>query len=218
MVRVHDLGGREGFGPVAPEESRPADAAAWQNRMFAIALCTSKPGEISADWTRYLMECIPPEIYLEVAYFERWFYGEAAGLIAKGLVSLEELKNGKAERLSDDLPPPLAPEAALEMFREGFESERPAAGTPLYQPGDPVRAKPQVPSDHCRLPGYVRGRPGRIEAFRGWHMLADAGAKGIDRAEPLYSVSFLARALWLEVTAHEDRIYLDLWESYLEPL
>ena len=215
MERVHDMGGREGFGPVVLEEPRPPEAEAWQDRMFAIALCTSKPGQISADWIRFLMECIPPEVYLEVDYFDRWYRGEAAGLIATGYVTLEELKKGKAERLPTDLPPPLAPEAALEMFREGLESEGEAAGTPLFKPGDPVRAKGEVPSEHCRLPGYVRGRPGRIEAFRGWHLLADAGAKREERAEPLYSVSFLARELWSEVTAVEDRIYLDLWESYL---
>ena len=46
---------------------------------------------------------------------------------------------------------------------------------------------------------------------------ADASAKGEIRREPLYTVAFSASALWPEGSHVKDRVYVELWESYLEP-
>ena len=80
-----------------------------------------------------------------------------------------------------------------------------------------MRARLAGAIGHTRLPHYVRGRPGIIHACHGNHLLPDAGAKRQERAEPLYAVAFRAADLWPEAAASSDRIFLDLWESYLEP-
>jgi nitrile hydratase len=90
------------------------------------------------------------------------------------------------------------------------------AAAPAFAPGDLVRAKDHGISGHTRLPAYLRGRPGRIEALHGAHVLPDANARGEARAEPLYTVAFEASALWPEAASRRDRVFLDLWESYLE--
>jgi nitrile hydratase len=35
--------------------------------------------------------------------------------------------------------------------------------------------------------------------------------------QPLYSVRFDGRELWGESAEENERVHLDLWESYLEP-
>jgi nitrile hydratase len=87
---------------------------------------------------------------------------------------------------------------------------------PAFMAGDSVRAKSHGVSGHTRLPGYVRGRRGRIEAFHGAHVFPDANAHGEKRAEPLYTVGFNAAELWPETEGRRDRVFLNLWESYLE--
>ena len=70
---------------------------------------------------------------------------------------------------------------------------------------------------HTRLPGYVRGRKGAIDSYHGTAILADASATGDIRKEPLYTVRFEAAELWPEAEGQRVGVYLDLWESYLEP-
>ena len=69
---------------------------------------------------------------------------------------------------------------------------------------------------HTRLPAYVRGRVGVIHAHHGAHVLPDASARGEERPEHLYSVAFSADALWPEASGRAEKVFLDLWESYLE--
>ena len=47
--------------------------------------------------------------------------------------------------------------------------------------------------------------------------LADASARGEERGEHLYTVSFASSDLWPEAKGSGDRVFVDLWESYLEP-
>jgi nitrile hydratase len=94
---------------------------------------------------------------------------------------------------------------------------REGGAKPAFAAGQNVRARQVGATGHTRLPRYVRGRPGLIHAYHGNHLLPDAGAKGEERAEPLYAVAFHAADLWPERAASRDRIFLDLWESYLEP-
>ncbi len=79
-----------------------------------------------------------------------------------------------------------------------------------------MRARQISPTGHTRLPRYIRGHPGRIHDFYGWHILPDANAHGEKRGEPLYSVAFRASDLWPEDGGDNDYVYIDLWESYLE--
>jgi nitrile hydratase subunit beta len=56
-----------------------------------------------------------------------------------------------------------------------------------------------------------------VSEHHGMQVLPDASASGVIRKEPLYTVAFSASALWPETTGAKDRVYIDLWESYLEP-
>ena len=68
---------------------------------------------------------------------------------------------------------------------------------------------------HTRLPQYARGRYGLVHAYHGAHVFPDLSAQGQEIHQHLYSISFTATELWPEVKNSKDKVYLDLWESYL---
>ncbi len=46
-------------------------------------------------------------------------------------------------------------------------------------------------------------------------MFPDLSAKGSEVHQHCYNVMFLAADLWPEAAGSRDKVYLDLWESYL---
>ena len=74
------------------------------------------------------------------------------------------------------------------------------------------------PRGHTRLPRYARGKHGVIHHLHGVETLPDANAHGRGPSpEPLYSVRFEAVELWGASADGPGRVYIDLWQSYLEP-
>jgi nitrile hydratase len=74
------------------------------------------------------------------------------------------------------------------------------------------------PLGHTRLPRYVRGRRGTIARFHGIQEFPDTPADGHPTPpQAVYSVRFAARELWGESGEQRSDVYLDLWDSYLEP-
>ena len=74
------------------------------------------------------------------------------------------------------------------------------------------------PAGHTRLPRYARGRRGEIHHCHGAHVFPDSNAMGGGECpQHLYTVVFPARELWGPEAEGDDKVYLDLWESYLEP-
>jgi nitrile hydratase len=68
------------------------------------------------------------------------------------------------------------------------------------------------------LPGYARGKIGRIEHVRGVHVFPDANAHGLgERPQWLYTVVFSGRELWGDAATADVSVSIDAWESYLEP-
>lgn len=217
MDGVHDMGGMHGFGPIERFAELPLSKTNWRARMFGIELSYTQPGGFNLDWMRHVMECMLPAAYLSSEYFDRWYWRDAAILANANWVSVEELTTGKAATQPAGACDPLPPEAVRGILAEGVESRRPAVRIDAFGPGDRVRTKFHAPLGATRLPRYLRGHVGTIENCRGWHGLPDANAHGKDRAEPLYSVSFLACDLWDDVMSPRDMVFADLWESYLEP-
>ena len=58
----------------------------------------------------------------------------------------------------------------------------PAAAAPRFRPGQRVRVRRMRPAGHTRCPRYVRGAVGVIERVHGDDLLADAVARGEERA------------------------------------
>jgi len=103
MTRVHDMGGRFGDGPVTPEAEDVIFHAEWHRRALALTLATGTLGKWNIDVSRHARECLAPTDYMRFSYYEKWIAGVADMLVARGVVSREELA-GRA----DPAPSPLA--------------------------------------------------------------------------------------------------------------
>jgi nitrile hydratase len=218
MDGIHDLGGRQGFGRIAVDEPEEPFHHPWEGRMWGIArsLGGVVPGW-NIDWWRHGRELIEPVDYLTRPYYDQWMQNYAALLIDSGVASVDEIASGHSNTPPTATKPPMTPgdvavaKAAMARF------DRPIAVAPAFAVGDRVRTKALGAAGHTRLPGYARGRAGVIHACHGGHVLPDASARGEERAEPLYSIVFEAAELWPEAGKRRDRVFIDLWESYLEP-
>jgi nitrile hydratase subunit beta len=211
MDTIHDLGGREGFGPVRWQDDDDSKLfhEAWQARTWGICMLMfdrfwhDQTGW-TLDWARHVLERIAPADYLAMNYFDKWTQAMMATLIDDGVAEIQEFVEGH----SHGTPPRRAPTPLI-------ASVEPRAAK--YAVGDPVVAKRGMASMHTRLPGYVRGRKGVIDSCHGANILADASAAGDIREEQLYTVRFEAAELWSESEGRRVGVYIDLWESYLEP-
>lgn len=218
MNGPHDLGGAQGFGPIAAEPEEPWFHADWERRTFALVLAMGGTGAWNLDMSRYARERIPPAEYLASSYYEIWLKGMERLLVEKSLATSEEIASGRSTSPPVALPRTLKAEAVPAALAKGAPTERALNTAARFKVGDAVRARLMNPSSHTRLPRYVRGRKGQIAAVRGVHILPDAHAMG--RGEDpqwLYSVAFDAVEVWGEEARSGDEIRIDLWEPYLEP-
>jgi nitrile hydratase beta subunit len=218
MDGIHDLGGRQGFGKIAVDEAEEPFHHPWEGRMWGIAraLGGMVPGW-NIDWWRHGRELIEPVDYLTRPYYDQWMQNYAALLIDSGVATVDEVVSGHSGTPATAAKPPMTAgdvtvaKAAMARF------DRPLDGVMAFAIGDRVRTRAMGSTGHTRLPGYARGRAGIVHACHGGHVLPDASARGEDRAETLYSVVFEAAELWPDAKGRRDRVFIDLWESYLEP-
>ena len=217
MDGVHDLGGREGFGPIVDKADDRPFHADWEMRAFGITQASGASSSWTIDWFRYCRELTGPVDYLTRPYFDQWLTTLAAQLIDEGYLTLDEIKRGASTFAAKPSRPPPTPEAARALVKTPTSFAVSVNTPPRFALGEKVRCRPDGGSGHTRLPGYVRGRAGAVHAHHGGHVLADASARGEKRGEHLYTVSFASSALWPEAKGSADRVFVDLWESYLEP-
>jgi nitrile hydratase subunit beta len=213
---VHDLGGREGYGPIDVHEGEEPFHAPWEARLFGIVRAMTRTASWSIDWFRQCRELIDPIDYLTRPYYDQWLQTYAAMMIDSGVATVAELATGKSAGDVPGLAPPKAPESVAATKRAMARFDRDSPDAPRLIVGQTVVTRRNGSPGHTRLPQYARGRSGRIESFNGAHVLPDSNSEGKGRAEALYTVSFAAAELWREASGRPDRVFLDLWESYFE--
>jgi nitrile hydratase subunit beta len=97
----------------------------------------------------------------------------------------------------------------------------PAAGeVPIFRPGDRVRVSDRKPIGHYRMPTYLRGRTGLIEAVIE-PALVDNEEEGYGRNAGLkrhyYRVAFAMTELWQNYRGSaRDGLRIEVFESWLE--
>lgn len=217
MDGIHDLGGREGFGPVDTEEKEEAFHSDWEARAYALVRAMTKAPGWTLDRFRFTREQIEPSDYLTRPYYDQWIQCYAALMIESGVASLEEIVSGHSKGESPKLGPPAQPDSvARERLAAGVTFDRPYEKAFAFSAGQKVRTLSHIHRGHTRLPAYARGQRGVVVHVRGAFVFPDAGAQGIDETQPLYTVAFDADDLW-PGEGHAHLVHLDLWESYLEP-
>lgn len=220
MNGVHDMGGMQGFGSVVREENEPAFHHDWERRILALRQAVSALGKWNLDASRHSNERLPPATYLTASYYERWLLSLEMLLVEHGLVTQEEIDAGKPlahGKPAEDMRV-LRAEAVEARFRRGRSSRIDQPITPRFRAGDRVLARNYVTAGHTRLPRYARGRRGVIDRDHGVFIFPDSNAmnKGPD-PQHLYTVRFTAAELWGADSSQNDCVYIDLWDSYLDP-
>jgi nitrile hydratase subunit beta len=218
MNGVHDMGGMHGLGPIAPEADEPLFHAPWEASALALNVAVAAWGRWTLDGSRHAREMIPGPDYLRMSYYAKWIRGLEALMLDAGLVSANELASGRPDPGAAKATPPLTADLVPLGIARGGPTERQIDAAPRYAVGDAVRARNINPTGHTRLPRYVRGHVGVISADHGAHVFPDTNAHGLgEQPQRLYQVRFTARELWGEAARADDEVFLDLWESYLDP-
>lgn len=221
MDNVHDMGGMQGFGPInpEPETEEPLFHAPWEARALGLTLAAGALGQWSIDRSRHARETLPPAVYLTHSYYEIWMDALVALLVDAGVVTREELAEGRPAAPTDPdlVARRMAPEAVPGVLAKGGPATLPSETEPRFAIGDTVRVTVRHPKGHCRAPRYVRGRTGTVIRDHGGHVLPDASATGKRMGETLYTVRFDAAALWGPDADGPGTVHLDLWDRYLEP-
>jgi len=219
---AHDLGGMHGFGPVDIERDEPVFHSDWERRAFAITLASGFLGKWNIDMSRYAREQMPPAEYLATSYYEHWMFGLEKLLHDHRLVTKPEVDARLAGRAETPAPVSGARVLAARDVEKALRTSRTSKAdedvAPRYKVGDRVVTRNVHPLGHTRLPRYARGKRGVIDAHRGCHVFPDTAAHGLgEQPQHVYSVRFEARELWGEAAEPNQRVHLDLWESYLLP-
>ena len=238
MNGVHDVGGMHGFGPVVHEENEPVFHADWEGRTAALLRSTMAGRHFNIDEFRRTIERMPPARYLDATYYERWLYALETLLLEKGVIRSAELEaavsrareawargDGYGGTVSDSAQTSNGDESAVLHRRDDAAPPQPSGVAlrydrsykPRFRVGDKVVGRNMNPEGHTRIPRYARGKHGIIRHDWGVFVFPDTHAHG-QGANPqhCYSVEFEARELWGPDHSARERIYIDLWEDYLE--
>jgi nitrile hydratase beta subunit len=202
MDGMHDLGGKQGFGPVRHVPDAPVFHAAWERRVNAMYSLAVKLGIFNMDEYRHAIERMEPRHYLAAGYYERTLTSLATLCVEKGVVPHAELEQRAGGMF------PLALPAAPGRSN--------VAGRTRHAVGDRVRVRTDLVAGHVRLPAYIRGKTGVVVGESPVYPFPDAHAHGVEAAdEPTYDVRFDALELWPDA-AEPAFVHVGVFESYLE--
>jgi hypothetical protein len=87
MARPHDIGGAEGFGPVAPRRDDPGFDHLWQARLHVIHRELIARGVYTTDAGRDGIERLSPLEYRALGYYERRLVAMRRMLVERGLLA-----------------------------------------------------------------------------------------------------------------------------------
>src|SRR5712671_6477646 len=107
MDGMHDLGGKQGFGPVRYTHDAQAFHARWEVRVNSLYALAVRNGIFNMDEYRHAIERMEPRHYLTASYYERSLTSLATLCVEKGIVTREELERraGGAFPLATPLGP-----------------------------------------------------------------------------------------------------------------
>ncbi len=201
MDGVHDLGGKQGFGPVLHRPDAAVFHEDWEKRINALYGVAVRAGIFNMDEYRHAIERMDPRHYMNAGYYERTLTSLATLCVEKGVVSLQDLERraGGAFPLAKPLGPGRsnAPDRAL------------------FAVGQRVQVRQDHVGGHVRMPGYIRGKTGTVVHISPAYPFPDAHAHGVSAEdEPTFDVRFKSTDLWPEA-ADEAWVHVGVFQSYL---
>jgi nitrile hydratase len=210
-----DLGGRAMDDRVVPEAEGELFRAPWERQALAITLAMGATGAWNLDMTRRARETLSD--YSSLSYYERWINALERLLIEHGLVGEDEITAGRLLHKARSGTRVLRAVDVPATLAKGAATARPPTVAARFAVGEWVRTRSAAVAHHTRLPGYARGKIGRIDQLRGVHVFADTHAHGLgEQPQWLYTVVFSARELWGNDAPAGQSVSIDAWEPYIE--
>jgi len=184
MNGIHDLGGRDGIGAVAPPESEPVWKAEWEKAAHAMFPLAFRAGFFGLDQFRFAMEQMNPVEYLTSAYYEHWLHAVEHYGVAAGAFDPDDIKKRTRYYLENpDAAVPDKQDPALVEFIDGVTAAgatavRDTGKTAAFHVGDQVTVIADAPRGHTRKASYIRGKTGVIELAHGEMIYPDSAGNG----------------------------------------
>lgn len=208
MDGIHDLGGKQGFGPVPHRINslsyKPVFHEPWEHLAYSLLfLGAGRLAAFNVDELRHAIERMEPRHYLGSSYYDRIVIGTASLYVEKGVLTQDELD-----------------EHAGGEFRLALPTSEGRATRPQGEPlavGDTVLVRDEFVPGHTRMPGYVRGKRGTVlhRTTEKWPFPDSIGHNREAGMQPTYHVRFDTRELW-GAEVEEGAVVVDLFEGYLE--
>lgn len=93
MRSHHDMGGLPASRVTATEH----EYALWEKRVDALMVLLSAGGRMTVDELRKNIEAIGSDAYDRMGYYERWIHSISQTLIARGVITIDELSRKMAD-------------------------------------------------------------------------------------------------------------------------
>ena len=223
MNGIHDMGGMHGFGPIDIETGEPVFREEWEGRVYGMVTGIREEHDVYGPYgSRHYIESIPPARYLASSYYERWMLALQAALVNKGLLTADEIDDRARQFTTDptsETPKRLDPELA-DRVRQRIYAPQPleqrVSTVPLFSVGDEIVVRNIHPEGHTRLPRYVRGKRGKIARIYGAQGFQDEPTIADSSPQHVYSAVFEASELWGRNAEPNQRLYIDMWECWME--
>ena len=202
MDGIHDLGGKQGYGPIRYTHDAKAFHERWEVRVNALYAHAVRSGIFNMDEYRHAIERMDPRHYLTASYYERSLTSLATLCVEKGVLTREELESRAG--------------GAFPLARESARGRANVADRERFAIGDRVRVRDESVPGHMRMPGYVRGKSGTVVGISPAYPFPDAHGHGMPAEdEPTYDVRFRSEDLW-PGSSDPALVHVGIFESYLE--
>jgi nitrile hydratase beta subunit len=228
MHGPHDVGGRDGIGPIDAAFLKPG-IPDWrypfEGRMHAVTAMAIAKGAFNLDEQRHGIELMKWSEYLDSTYYAHWLFSVEKLLNDKGYVSHDEIDQRMVELGAPSMTPhPQKPETLspfasqmIDVLWKGTPHDVAADTPPVFEVGATVVVRNLHEATHNRLPGYLNKARGVIaKQYGAFHDPAASAHEQVSRPHQLYMVRFSATDLWGAEATEDFDLYADLFEDYLE--
>ena len=201
MDGFHDLGGRQGFGPVVRDGHTEPFHGEADIRIAAMWVRLLRHGIYNMDEYRHAIERMEPRHYISASYYERTFTAVASLCVERDVFSEGELS--------------AAAGFAVQLSRPSREGRLGEDHLPDISVGDRVRVKDDHVPGHIRMPGYIRGKEGVVVGVSAAYPYPDAHGHGLESAwQRSFDVSFSSQHLWPD-GAEDAEVQVGVFQGYL---
>ena len=201
MDGLHDLGGRQGFGPVVRQGHTEPFHGEADIRIAAMWVRLVRQGVYNMDEYRHAIERMEPRHYIAASHYERTFTAVASLCVERGVFSAGELSAEAG--------------FAVPLSRPSREGRIGDPHLPEIGMGDRVRVKDDFVPGHIRMPGYIRGKEGVVVGVSPPYPYPDAHGHGLESPwQRSFDVRFSSRHLWAD-GAEDAEVQVGVFHGYL---